>query len=243
MLQSHFKKRNQIPILFFAITVLVSCENAKKQNVIIDPNCDKTKLVNYIHPIDNYLKEKSLVYSLQSNADSNVEYFKKEFKLKIDKDSLLFNISKDSLGVITDSTIFSVTNGIPLLQKSYTRVPDLFPFMIPVKIVTVGNKFCEYTTYSDSNSYKIPMENGEMTRNFKGYTTHKKYVKEVFNGIQYNCAIIESSKTLTVSFKGREDMVEGTWTGCVCENLGELYSKTVLENGRVINQQLEQVIE
>ncbi len=34
-----------------------------------------------------------------------------------------------------------------------------------------------------------------------------------------------------------------TWTGCICENIGELYSTTKTEDGLVIEHKLEEIIE
>ena len=231
-------------ITYIIITLLFcSCENSIKNNVLVDNNCDNNKLVDYVYPINNFIEEKTLVYSLRNNKDSNIEYSRQEFKSKIDKDSLLSKVSINSIGTVTDSTIYIIRNGIPEIQESYTRVIDLNPNILQTKSVITGNKFCEFTTYNEVYSYKIPTEKGVMTREFKGNTTHKMYVKKTFNGVEYDCAIYESDKTMTVSFNGRKDEIKGNWKGCACKNLGELYSQTTLENGLVLNNQLEEIIE
>jgi hypothetical protein len=48
---------------------------------------------------------------------------------------------------------------------------------------------------------------------------------------------------LTVEFNGRTEKLKGTWTGCSCENIGELYSTTKTEDGLVIEHKLEEIIE
>ncbi len=225
----------------FAILSLVYCKNPKEETVLVDTNCDNTKLVDYVYPVNNFLEGKTFVYSLKSNQEATIDTIRKEFKVY--KDSLLVKISKDTLGVITDSTVFKVTNGIPETLDSYTKAPSLNPDLLPTKTVITGNRYCEFSTYKSTYSYTIPTINGDMSREFKGHTTHKGYVKKQFNNVEYECALFESEKTVTVSIKGMSEKLKGTWKGCGCKGLGELYSTTTLENGLVLEQQLEEIIE
>ena len=230
-------------LLFFLIAiVLSSCQNSKKKAEVITENCDNQKLLNYIYPINNFIKERTLIYSLKSNKEPTTEFYKNTFKLKIEKDSLLFSVSKNSNGITNDSTIYTINNGIPKILKTFTRA-DIYPGLIPATVTTTGNKYCEFGTFGNSFKYVIPTENGDVTREFKGYATHVKYVKEVFKGVEYNCAIIESKKTLSASFNGKTEKLKGTWKGCACENIGELYSTTTTENGLVIETKLVDIIE
>ncbi len=224
------------------IILILSCQNSQKNIKTTDDNCNNYKLVNYVYPIDNFIKEKTFVYSLKSNRESTKELFRKSYKSKIDKDSLLFSVSKNSKGITTDSTIFIVNKGIPKILKTYTRV-DFYPNLLPAKETIIGNRYCEFTTFGDSFEYKVPTENGEVMTVFKGQTTHKEYAKKEFNGVEYNCAIFESKKTMTITFNGKNEKLKGTWKGCACENLGELYSSTTTEDGLVIEQKLEEIIE
>lgn len=229
-------------IYFIFIIGFLGCQNSQKKVELTSKNCDNTKLVNYVYPINNFIGEKTLVYSLKSNRESTTEFFKKSYSLKVDKDTLLFIITKNSQGKIADSTILSLNDGIPKVIESFTSL-NSHPDLIPTKDSIVGNRFCEFGTFGNSYEYTIPTDNGEVHRKFKGYDTHKEYVKKVFNGVEYNCAILESEKILTVKFNGRKEMLKGTWTGCSCENIGELYSTTETEDGLVIEHKLEQIIE
>jgi hypothetical protein len=230
--------------LYYLLTIIIllSCQNTQKKTDLKNNKCDNKKLVNYVYPMNNFIKEKTFLYSLKSNKESETEFFEKKYKLKIDKDSLLFSITKNSEGITTDSTVFTVKKGIPKIIKSYTKV-DFHPNLLLAKKTIIGNRYCEFTTFEDSFEYKIPTENGEVVREFKGQTKHVEYVKKEFNGIEYNCAVFESKKTLTASFNGKTEKLKGIWKGCSCENLGELYSTTTTENGFIIEQKLEKIIE
>ncbi|MEW7292843.1 hypothetical protein [Aquimarina sp. 2304DJ70-9] len=228
--------------LYFIIIGFLSCQTSQKKVEPTNDNCDNTKLVNYVYPIENFVKEKTFVYSLTSNRESGIEYSRKSYRLQTEKDSLITSVTKDSQEKTIDSTVFSFKNGIPKILKSYTRV-DSYPNLIPTKENIVGNRYCEFTTFGDSSEYKIPTDDGDIYRKFKGHTTHKEYVKREFNGIEYNCAIFESKKTLTVEFNNRTQKLGGTWTGCACENIGELYSTTKTEDGLIIEHKLEEIIE
>lgn len=198
--------------------------------------------MNYVNPISNFTNKKTLLYSLKSNRESQSELFKKRYSLKIDKDSLLFSFTENSQGIVTDSTIYALTNGIPKVLQSFTRV-DSYPDLILTKDSIVGNRYCEFGTFGNSFEYEIPFNGKMVSRKFQGHTTHKEYVKKMFNGIEYDCAIVESEKTLTVEYNGRTEKLNGTWTGCTCENLGELYSTTKTDDGMVIEHKLEEIIE
>ncbi|TWO31537.1 hypothetical protein E1J38_013525 [Seonamhaeicola sediminis] len=229
-------------LYFIILTGLLSCQNSEKKVELKSKDCNNTKLVSYIYPISNFTNEKTFVYSLKSNSESKTELFKKRYSLKVDKDSLLFSVTENSQGIVTDSTIFTLTNGIPKVLESFTRV-DVYPELLPTKDSIVGNRFCEFGTFGNSFEYEIPFNGKMVSRKFQGHTTHKEYVKKVFNGIEYNCAIMESRKTLTAEFNGQTEKLNGTWTGCTCEGLGELYSTTKTENGMVIEHKLEEIIE
>ncbi len=229
--------------LYFILLIgFLSCQKSQKKLELTSSNCNNTKLVNYIHPISNFNKGRTFIYSLKSNRNSKIEFFKETYSMEVDKDSLLFSMVKNAQGKVTDSTILTITNGIPKVRESFTRV-DIYPELLPTKDSIVGNSYCEFGTFWDSYEYKIPVDNKIVSRKFQGRTTHKEYVKRVFNGVEYQCAIIESEKTLTTEFNGQTEKLSGTWTGCSCENLGELYSTTKTEDGMVIEYTLEKIIE
>lgn len=232
---------NRIYLYIMAI-LLFSCSNTQKQRELEVKDCDNRKLVNYIFPIDNFVKEKTLVYSLKSNRDSLPEIFKKHFKLKVDKDSLLIVVLKNAQEKTVDSSIFIINDGIPKTYKIFSKV-DFYPNLLLTKKTIIGNRFCEFTTYKDIYEYTIPSPKGEVINNFTGYVTHKKYVTKKFKGIEYNCAILESDKELTVKFNGGIEKIKGISIGCSCKNLGELYSIVTLENDHIVEQKLIDIIE
>ncbi|GAA4277927.1 hypothetical protein [Aquimarina mytili] len=229
--------------LFLILVIgFLNCLSSQKKSPQTNIECDNTKLVNYVYPISNFVKEKKLIYSLKSNRDAMIELFEKSYVLNTDTDSLLIRFTKNSQEKTTDSIIFSLKNGIPKILKSFTKV-DSHPYLIPTNETITGNQFCEFSTFGDISEYKISTENGEVFRKFDGHTTHKEYVKKEFNGVKYNCAIFESKKTLIVKFRGITQELKGTWVGCACENIGELYSTTKTEDGYVIESKLEKIIE
>ncbi len=229
--------------LYFIILIgLLSCQNSEKKVDSQSKDCNNTTLVSYIYRISNFTDGRTYLYSLKSNREPEIQWFKKRYSLKVDKDSLLFRVTENAQGIVTDSTILSLTNGIPKIKESFIRV-DAYPEMIPTKDSIVGNRYCEFGTFENSLEYEIPFNGKMVSRKFQGHTTHKEYVKKVFNGREYNCAIMESQKILTVQFNGRTEKLAGTWTGCTCESLGELYSTTKTEDGMVIEHKLEEVIE
>ncbi len=229
-------------ILLLIIFGLLNCQNSQKQFKTTTMDCDNTKLVDYVYPIDNFFNERTLVYSLKSNRGRTKEIIKKTYNLKVEKDTLLTSISKNAKNITNDSTIFALKNGIPKIIKSFTKV-EAHPDLIVTKETISENRFCEFATFADSSEYDVPTENGKMNWKFDGFTTHKKYVKKIFNGKEYNCAIFESEKTLTVELNGNKQQLKGTWKGCGCEGIGELYSTTRTEDGLVIEHQLEEIIE
>ena len=228
-------------ILYIILAVvLLSCKNSGNKIDSINQDCNNLKLVNYIDPISNFTNGKTFLYSLKSNSEDEPKLFKKRRWLEISKDSLLFSVTESSQGAVIDSTIFTVNNGVPKVKESYTKV-DEYPDFLITKDSVVGNRYCEFGTFWNSYEYQIPLNGKMISRKFQGHTTHKKYVKKTFNGIEYDCAIIESKKTLIVEYDGRTEKLNGTWTGCGCENLGELYSTTKTDNGIVINHKLIEV--
>ncbi|APY06866.1 hypothetical protein BWZ20_00500 [Winogradskyella sp. J14-2] len=205
-------------------------------------DCDNTKLVDYVYPIDNFIYERTLIYSLKSNRESTKEIIRKTYNLRAEKDTILTSISKNAQNITNDSTIFALKNGIPKIVKSFTKV-EAHPNLIETKETISENRFCEFATFEDSSEYDVPTENGNMNWKFNGFTTHKKYVTKLFNGKEYNCAIFESEKTLTIELNGNKQQLKGTWKGCGCEGIGELYSTTKTEDGLVIEHRLEEIIE
>ncbi len=139
----------------------LSCQHYQRKVEQTNDNCDNTKLVNYVFPINNFVKEKTHVYSLKSNRESKTVFFKKSYQLEISKDSLLYSISRDSQEKVIDSTILSLNNGIPKILESYTRV-DSYPDLIRAKNTYNGNRFCEFVTFGNSFEYEIPTENGSV---------------------------------------------------------------------------------
>jgi hypothetical protein len=229
-------------ILLLIIFGLLNCQNSRKQFKTTTIDCDNTKLVDYVYPIDKFINEKTFVYSLKSNREETKEIIRKTYNLRVEKDTLLTSISKNAQNITNDSTIFALKNGIPKIIKSFTKV-EAHPDLIETKETISENRFCEFATFEDSSEYDVPTENGNMNWRFNGFTTHKKYVTKVFNGKEYNCAIFESEKTLTVELNGNKQQLKGTWKGCGCEGIGELYSTTKTEDGLVIEHQLEEIIE
>lgn len=223
-----------------SLMIMLSCDNIKK-NTSKNTNCDQPKLVNFVHPIQNYKNENTLIYSLKTNENSNIVYTKHSYRLG--EDSLLYHTIRDGLGIMTDSVIFSLKEGIPELLESYTKEFDVSPDFIRTKNEGNGGIYCEFNTFESIYSYIIPTEKGDIYREYQGITSHLKYTKETFKGIEYNCAIFEANKSMKVIYEGITEQVNGKSIGCSCENLGELYSIVTLENGLVITQQLIEVVE
>jgi hypothetical protein len=224
------------------VALFVSCKNSQKQSELTVKDCDNTKLVSYFLPISNFSKERILVYSLSSNRDSLVEINKKHHKLHADKDSLMTLVSKNMDGRIVDSIMYKMYDGIPKLHQMFSEV-EFYPKLIQTKKTITGNRFCEFSTFKDILEYTILPSGEEVHYIFEGYVTHTKYVTKEFKGKEYNCAIYESEKELTVTSKANIEKMKGTAVSCGCENLGEIYSKVTLENGQIVEQKLIDIIE
>ena len=224
----------------FLLMVLIGCQSARQEEEITSVNCDDYSLINYLYPIDHFINGRTLVYSFNSNNELGSGIRKELYELKIGDDSVLYKVILDSKGIVEDSTVYSLIKGVPTIIETFTR-PSTSNELVEAKDSIFGNPYCELSTYWNSLEYKYRFEGSILSRKFQGYVTHMRYVKEVFNGQEYNCAIIESKKTLYSEFKGETAEIDGIWTACICENLGELYSTLKTDNGLIINNELKYV--
>ncbi|NQX96461.1 MAG: hypothetical protein HRT73_01095, partial [Flavobacteriales bacterium] len=222
---------NTIIILFLA-SLLFGCRESNKEKLTIN-KCDNYKLVDFVYPKDNFTKSKKLVYSLETNQNNQKETVKEFFR--IENDSIYLKMTENNQGILTDSIIIKFEQNIPVIVKSFTREPEMNPNFILTSDIINGNKYCEFGKADETYSYKIPYENGEIYKEFKGITWHEKYVKETFNDIEYDCAIFKAEKTMKVSFNGTTEEIQGESISCRCKGIGELYGITKLENGLIIN--------